>query len=49
MNYTINNLHLNEEDFPGFVPDCKFQGIFEFIWQKKVVTRLQLKGAVNRN
>ncbi|EDV94079.1 GH25131 [Drosophila grimshawi] len=46
FNYTITKMHLNETDFPQYVPECDFQGLTKFYIRNKFVFRMFMKGRV---
>ncbi|KAH8415115.1 hypothetical protein KR215_003645 [Drosophila sulfurigaster] len=49
INYTVQGMYLDENDFSIYVPECKFQGVWDFLSNKKVIIRLLFNGGVKRN
>ncbi|XP_030243540.1 uncharacterized protein LOC115563939 [Drosophila navojoa] len=47
LNYTISNMHLSEDDFPQYVPECHFKAMTKFYIHQKVAIRMLLEGEVN--
>ncbi|EDW13448.1 uncharacterized protein LOC6578084 [Drosophila mojavensis] len=47
FNYTISNMHLSEDDFPQYVPECHFKAISKFYIHQKVAVRMLLEGEVD--
>uniref|UniRef100_A0A1I8P9H5 MD-2-related lipid-recognition domain-containing protein n=1 Tax=Stomoxys calcitrans TaxID=35570 RepID=A0A1I8P9H5_STOCA len=46
FNYTLTGYHLNEDDFPSYVPDGEFQVQLHFFQEKKLYARALFWGQV---
>ncbi|KAH8378152.1 hypothetical protein KR093_009622 [Drosophila rubida] len=45
-NYTLTNWYLDENDFPGYIPEGGFQTITEYIIRKKRILRIVTRGRI---
>lgn len=49
FNYTLDNWHIQANDFPGYMPETGFVGFAEFETRQKKLSSIKYFGQIKRN